>query len=154
MRPKTPHRHHTHTRARTWTGPITLCCNGIRRMRRYRVINEIVREARRSVQEDPSLSKPLLQRSGSAVASDMDRGDPSFDHGVCRAYYRLTDIKMQLTPYVEDVVRSEVPRRTLDQAYESKEAVADAVKTALQSEMKRYGFSSSRSRTTSAFTIS
>ena len=117
--------------------PVTPCCNGIRRMRRYRVINEIVREARRSVQEDPSLSKPLLQRGGSAVASDMDRGDPSFDHGVCRAYYRLTDITMQLTPYVEDVVRSEVPRRTLDQAYESKEAVADAVKTALQSEMKR-----------------
>ena len=30
-----------------------------------------------------------------------------------RAYYRLTDIVQQLTPYVEDVVRSEVPLRTL-----------------------------------------
>jgi hypothetical protein len=37
-------------------------------------------------------------------------------------------------------VRSEVPRRTLDDAYESKEAVATAVKTALQTEMRRYGY--------------
>lgn len=36
--------------------------------------------------------------------------------------YRLTDINRQLTPYVEDVVRSEVPRKTLDEAYESKVA--------------------------------
>ena len=54
--------------------------------------------------------------------ADMDRsGSVStqlMDHGVCRAYYRLTDIRVQLTPYVEDVVRSEVPKRTLDEAYE------------------------------------
>merc|ERR1711939_467866 len=39
-----------------------------------------------------------------------------------------------------DVVRSEVPLRTLDEAYESKEAAAVAVRSALQHEMKRYGY--------------
>ena len=110
----------------------------------YRVINEMVRERRpsRSVQDDGA--KPLLQSNGELLsASDMDRGTYAHSellgHGVCRAYYRLTDIVMQLTPYVEDVVRSEVPKRTLDEAYESKEAVALAVKSALSIEMQRYG---------------
>ena len=106
----------------------------------YRVINEMVRDRRGSLQTDGA-SKPLLQSNGeSASASDMDRdmaGSELFNHGVCRAYYRLTDIVMQLTPYVEDVVRSEVPKRTLDEAYESKEAVALAVKSALSIEMQR-----------------
>merc|ERR1719353_2492506 len=61
-------------------------------------------------------------------------------HGAWRAYYRLTDIQRQLMPYVEDVVRSTVPRKTLDQVYEAKEEVAVALKTALQHEMKRYGY--------------
>jgi regulator of protease activity HflC (stomatin/prohibitin superfamily) len=61
-------------------------------------------------------------------------------HGVYRAYYKLTNVNRQLTPYVEDVVRSEVPRKTLDETYESKEAVAVAVRLALQHEMKRYGY--------------
>jgi regulator of protease activity HflC (stomatin/prohibitin superfamily) len=75
------------------------------------------------------------------ITTDMQRGDDAVSgHGVTRAFYRLTDIVQQLTPYVEDVVRSEVPRRTLDEAYESKEAVALAVKKALQTEMKRYGY--------------
>jgi len=76
---------------------------------------------------------------------DMQRGggyDPNMheNHGIWRAYYRLTDISRQLTPYVEDVVRSEVPRKTLDEAYESKEAVAQAIKAALSHEMRRYGY--------------
>jgi regulator of protease activity HflC (stomatin/prohibitin superfamily) len=111
----------------------------------YRVINEMVRDRRpsRSVQDDGA--KPLLQSNGELIStSDMDRGtyggSELLGHGVCRAYYRLTDIEMQLTPYVEDVVRSEVPKRTLDEAYESKEAVALAVKSALSIEMQRYGY--------------
>ena len=75
--------------------------------------------------------------------ADMARGgadEITENHGIWRAYYKLTDIGRQLTPYVEDVVRSEVPRKTLDEAYESKEAVALAIKSALQHEMRRYGY--------------
>jgi len=71
--------------------------------------------------------------------ADMERNSEE-SQGVWRAYYRLTDIVQQLTPYVEDVVRSEVPLRTLDEAYASKEEVATAVRTSLQHEMKRYGY--------------
>lgn len=73
---------------------------------------------------------------------EMDRGDvePKKNHGVYRAFYELTDIRRQLTPYVEDVVRSEIPKRTLDEAYESKAAVAQAVKDSLSAEMTQYGY--------------
>merc|ERR1719197_9445 len=92
----------------------------------YRVINENIYG-----EEDDG---------GSGMAVDMNRGEVNESHGIWRAYYRLTDISRQLTPYVEDVVRSEVPRKTLDEAYESKEAVAQAIKSALQHEMRRYGY--------------
>merc|ERR550537_224047 len=71
---------------------------------------------------------------------DMSRGGNQEDHGVYRAFYKLTDIRQQLTPYVEDVVRSEIPKRKLDEAYESKEAVAHAVQDALSHEMQQYGY--------------
>jgi len=72
--------------------------------------------------------------------TDMSRGAGSESHGVYRAFYKLTDIRRQLTPYVEDVVRSEIPKRKLDEAYESKEAVAHAVQDALSHEMQQYGY--------------
>lgn len=62
------------------------------------------------------------------------------NHGVWRAFYRLTGIKYQLQAYVEDVVRSEVPLKTLDETYETKDAVAVAVRTSLQTDMKWYGY--------------
>jgi regulator of protease activity HflC (stomatin/prohibitin superfamily) len=89
----------------------------------YRVINETIID-----------DKPV---EGESVQPDMDRSE-SERQGVWRAFYRLTDIEQQLIPYVEDVVRSEVPKRNLDEAYASKEAVAAAVKSALAHEMKKY----------------
>merc|ERR1719502_493650 len=71
---------------------------------------------------------------------NQDIGHRDEDHGVYRAFYKLTDIRRQLTPYVEDVVRSEIPKRQLDEAYESKEAVAHAVQDALSHEMQQYGY--------------
>ena len=103
----------------------------------YRVLNEMVLDC-----ADEEVGNPASQNavfSNEPRLLSMDRGGPE-NHGVFRAYYRLTNIVRQLTPYVEDVVRSEVPKRTLDEAYESKEAVAIAVKEALQHEMKRYGY--------------
>jgi len=71
---------------------------------------------------------------------NQDIGDRDEDHGVYRAFYKLTDIRRQLTPYVEDVVRSEIPKCRLDEAYENKEAVAHAVQDALSHEMQQYGY--------------
>jgi len=69
----------------------------------------------------------------------MARNDPR-NHGLWRAYYRLTNPGLQIQSYVEDTVRSELPRKTLDEAYEAKDDVAIAVKEALQHEMKQYGY--------------
>ena len=69
----------------------------------------------------------------------MVRNDPR-NHGLWRAYYRLTNPGLQIQSYVEDTVRSELPRKTLDEAYEAKDDVAVAVKEALQHEMKQYGY--------------
>lgn len=87
------------------------------------------------------INEPIMAEGDAAQPLQIARdGEVTESHGVWRAYYRLTDVSRQLTPYVEDVVRSEVPRKTLDEAYESKEAVALAIKSALQHEMRRYGY--------------
>merc|ERR1719240_2339705 len=50
------------------------------------------------------------------------------NHGAWRAYYRLTGVREQFNAYIEYVVRSEIPTRTLDQVYEAKNDIAQAVK--------------------------
>jgi len=73
---------------------------------------------------------------------DMDRDtDPlSTGHGVYRAFYKLEDIRKQLSPYIEDIVRSEIPKMTLDETYEKKENVAKAVESSLVKNMEKYGY--------------
>lgn len=56
------------------------------------------------------------------------------------AYYKLTDVRSQITSYVFDVVRSTIPRMELDQAFASKDEVAVAVKDQLTTLMQEYGF--------------
>ena len=56
------------------------------------------------------------------------------------AYYRLTDHRAQIRSYVFDVIRSNVPRLELDQAFESKDDVAKAVKDQLSALMQEYGY--------------
>jgi len=81
-----------------------------------------------------------LEPAGDAPSGlAMTRNDPR-NHGLWRAYYRLTNPGLQIQSYVEDTVRSELPRKTLDEAYEAKDDVAVAVKEALQHEMKQYGY--------------
>lgn len=111
----------------------------------YRVINDFITDEEADfVGDDIESVKNPVSQSSLPSAPDMERGvagdEKMRTHGVYRAFYRLTNINQQLTPYVEDVVRSEVPRKSLDEAYESKAAVAVAVRTALQHEMKRYGY--------------
>ncbi|KAL7555082.1 hypothetical protein ACHAWF_018754 [Thalassiosira exigua] len=56
------------------------------------------------------------------------------------AWYRLTSPTSQIQAYVFDVVRSTVPRLELDQAFESKDDIAQAVLQQLQNVMKDYGY--------------
>lgn len=56
------------------------------------------------------------------------------------AYYKLTDVRSQITSYVFDVVRSTIPRMDLDEAFASKDQVAVAIKEQLTGLMIQYGF--------------
>jgi regulator of protease activity HflC (stomatin/prohibitin superfamily) len=56
------------------------------------------------------------------------------------AWYRLTSPTSQIQAYVFDVIRSTVPRMELDQAFESKDDIAQAVLEQLQNVMKDYGY--------------
>jgi len=56
------------------------------------------------------------------------------------AYYRLSDPRGQIQSYVFDVIRSTVPRMELDEAFASKNEIADATLHQLETVMKDYGY--------------
>jgi Membrane protease subunits, stomatin/prohibitin homologs len=56
------------------------------------------------------------------------------------AYYRLTDPRRQIEAHVFDVVRSAVPRMTLDELFQSKTEIAKEVDLALKDSMNNYGY--------------
>lgn len=57
------------------------------------------------------------------------------------AFYKLTDVNQQITSYVYDVVRAEVPKKTLDEVFESKDVIAQTIKLELTGSMNDFGFS-------------
>jgi regulator of protease activity HflC (stomatin/prohibitin superfamily) len=57
-----------------------------------------------------------------------------------QAYYTLSDAKAQIQAYVLDVVRSKIPQMTLDEVFEKKDDVAQAVTQHLSELMQQYGF--------------
>ena len=57
---------------------------------------------------------------------------------VYNAFYRLTNPERQITSYVFDVIRSSLPKLDLDQAFASKDDIAEDVKNELQ-EVRRGG---------------
>jgi len=59
---------------------------------------------------------------------------------VQEAYFGLTDPKKQMAAYVDDVVRSELPTLTLDEAYEAKTVMADNITKVLAETMAPFGF--------------
>lgn len=59
---------------------------------------------------------------------------------VREAYYKLEDPEQQIQSYVFDIVRAEVPRKTLDDLFLSKDDISQAVQTSLQNVMNEYGF--------------
>ena len=56
------------------------------------------------------------------------------------SYYKLQNPRDQITSYVLDVVRAQVPKMNLDEVFEKKDEVGASVKTELDVSMKVYGF--------------
>lgn len=56
------------------------------------------------------------------------------------AWYKLDDPEEQIASYVFDIVRSQVPEKTLDELFVSKEDISEAVHKSLQGIMSDYGF--------------
>lgn len=59
---------------------------------------------------------------------------------VFEAVYKLDNPYTQITSYVFDVVRAEVPKLRLDDVFEKKDDIAVAVKSELQEAMNTYGY--------------
>lgn len=56
------------------------------------------------------------------------------------AFYKLTDPTSQIRSYIYDVVRSSIPRMDIDQAFASKDDLANSVKAQLSNLMSDYGY--------------
>jgi regulator of protease activity HflC (stomatin/prohibitin superfamily) len=56
------------------------------------------------------------------------------------SYYKLEDHEEQITSYVLDVVRAKVPKMDLDEVFEKKDEVGEAVKAELATSINSYGF--------------
>lgn len=56
------------------------------------------------------------------------------------AFYKLQNTEAQITSYVYDVVRARVPAITLDNVFETKDDIAQAVKTELEQIMDDFGY--------------
>ncbi len=59
---------------------------------------------------------------------------------VYEAFYKLSDADTQITAFVFDVVRARVPRIKLDELFEKKDEIADAVKSELAHVMEEFGY--------------
>jgi len=59
---------------------------------------------------------------------------------VMQARYELSDPSSQIRAYVHDVVRAEVPKKTLDEVFIVKEELAGAIRNQLKITMEKFGF--------------
>merc|ERR1712228_852611 len=57
-----------------------------------------------------------------------------------KAIYKLSNVDAQIDSYVSDVVRSELPKLTLDEAFEKKDDISNACQEQLCKNMELYGF--------------
>jgi regulator of protease activity HflC (stomatin/prohibitin superfamily) len=88
----------------------------------YKIINEIV------APEPFKMERGQGYGSTNAPASLEDKllTDNAIEkHGAWRAYYKLTGVNEQFRAYIEDVVRSEIPRKTLDEVFEGKDDIGE-----------------------------
>ncbi len=56
------------------------------------------------------------------------------------AYYKLTNVHQQVTSFVFDLVRARVPKLKLDDLFEKKDEIADAVRQELNQTMEAFGY--------------
>jgi len=56
------------------------------------------------------------------------------------AFYRLANPRQQITAFVFDVIRSTVPKTNLDDVFDSKDEIANSVKSQLAEQMSSFGF--------------
>lgn len=59
---------------------------------------------------------------------------------IYEAYYKLTNIHQQLTAYVFDLVRAQVPKLKLDDVFEKKDEIANVVSRELKDTMHEFGY--------------
>jgi regulator of protease activity HflC (stomatin/prohibitin superfamily) len=59
---------------------------------------------------------------------------------IWESFYTLQNPRKQITAYVFDVVRSIIPTTSLDEAFSAKEVIAVAIKDALTTTMRDYGY--------------
>ena len=59
---------------------------------------------------------------------------------VFESFYKLDDARRQITSYVFDVVRAQVPKIKLDDVFEKKDDIAEAVKVELSHVMEGFGW--------------
>ncbi|MGU7918748.1 SPFH domain-containing protein [Streptococcus suis] len=62
------------------------------------------------------------------------------EHNVTDAYYKLMHPEAQIKSYIEDALRSSVPKLTLDELFEKKDEIALEVQKQVAEEMSTYGY--------------
>ena len=62
------------------------------------------------------------------------------EHNVTDAYYKLMRPEAQIKSYIEDALRSSVPKLTLDELFEKKDEIALEVQHQVAEEMTTYGY--------------
>jgi regulator of protease activity HflC (stomatin/prohibitin superfamily) len=59
---------------------------------------------------------------------------------VYESFYRLQNIRGQIHSYIFDVIRSEIPKLTVDQCFAQKDGISQEVKTALTKTFSDFGY--------------
>lgn len=59
---------------------------------------------------------------------------------IYKSYYELEDVQEQINSYLFDVVRAEVPKMKLDEVFEKKDEIANAIKTELSEAIDGFGY--------------
>ena len=62
------------------------------------------------------------------------------DESIQNAVYELSDFAQQIQSYIFNEIRAEVPKKELDQVYENKEDIENAVKQQLSGALEKYGY--------------